>query len=114
MPPALNHQLMVKFAADEVAAEVPPPYVPPGTAGLVTVTGTTPAVMIALLGICAVTTPALIHEVVMAAPLKLTTALLPKFAPFTVNTKATLPWLALLGISELIVGVVPAIGGVVE
>ena len=75
--------MMVKFIGDEVAAAVPPPYGPPGVPGLVTVTGTVPEAATADVGIVALTCVALTDVVVMAAPLKFTIALEPKFVPLT-------------------------------
>jgi hypothetical protein len=85
---------MVKFMGADVTAGVP--YIPL-VAGLVTVTGTVPAVAIALCGILAMTSPELSNVVVMATPLNFTTAPDAKFAPSTVSEKPGSPCVALLG-----------------
>ena len=79
---------------------------------MVTVTGTAPEVMSADAGTATVSWLALTKVVVWAAALKFTAALLAKSLPLTVKMKAV-PAFALLGISWVMVGVVPACGGVV-
>jgi hypothetical protein len=88
---------MVKFIGCDVAGEVPPPYMPPGVPGLVTVTGAVPAAEIALCGIMATTWPEFVHVVVILVPLKVTNAAEAKLAPVTVRLKAAPPAVALLG-----------------
>jgi len=105
--------LIVKFIGVEVAAAVPPPYRPPGVPGLVTVTGTVPAVATALAGIVALTSVALSKVVVMGVPLKFTTAFETKFVPCTVNVKSELPAAVLGGVSWAMVGIVPGCCGMV-
>ena len=61
----------------------------------------------------AVSCVALTWLVVWAMPAKLITAEFEKLAPVTINTKAESPCVALAGLSEAIVGVVPATAGVV-
>jgi hypothetical protein len=41
-------------------------------------------------------------------------ALLLKLAPFTVSINAAAPWVALAGFSAWMVGIVPAVAGMVE
>lgn len=106
--------MILKFIAAEVAAEVPPPYRPPGVAGLVTVTGTAGLeVATALAGIAAFTSVALSKVVAIGAPLKFTTAFEPKLVPCTVRVKSELPAAVLGGVSWEIAGIVPGDGGVV-
>ena|SRR2546429_5665593 len=104
---------MVKFIGADVAAAVPPPYRPPGVPGLVTVTFAVPAVATALAGIAALTSTPLSKVVVMALPLKFTTAFEVKFVPCTVSVKSELPAAVLGGVSCAMVGMVPGVGGVV-
>jgi len=106
--------VIVKFIGAGVAAEVPPPYNPPGVPGFVTVTGTVPAVATALAGIVALTCTVLSNVVVIAEPLKFTTAAELKFVPSTVSGNCELPAAVLGGLSWLIVGIVPGVGGVVD
>src|SRR5437868_2317667 len=95
----------------EVAAEVPPPYKPPETAGLVTVTGTVPEVVIAEFGIMAVSLDALTRVVAWAVPLKFILALAAKFVPSTSRGKDPLLAITLLGTRLEITGIVPGCGG---
>src|SRR5437762_13189245 len=76
----------------EVAGEVPPPYIPPGVPGLVTVTGTLPEIAIAEFGMVAVCLVVPPEAVVIAVPLKFTTALPLTFEPVT--TRENRPLLA--------------------
>lgn len=78
--------------------------VPPPGAGLVTVTVAGPAVETAVAGIEAVSCVELMKVVGSAVPLKLTTEVLMKPVPFTVNGKAAEPATVLDGESEVIVG----------
>ena len=77
----------MKVMGMDVAGEVPPPYIPPGVPGLVTVTGTLPEVAIAEFGMVAVSLVVPPEVVVMAVPLKFTTALPLKFVPVTTREK---------------------------
>ena len=104
----------MKFIGVDVAAAVPPPYMPPGVPGFVTVTGTVPAFMIAEAGIVVISLAALTRVVVWDAPLKLMTAAEPKFVPSTSNTKLELPAITLLGFSWAIAGIVPGCAGMVD
>src|SRR6266852_7455054 len=110
---ALRSQLMVKFIGVEVAAAVPPPYGPPGIAGLVTVTGTVPEFMIAVAAIMVVSLVELTLVVAWAAPLKFMLALEAKFVPSTSKVKAGPPLFALGGTRPVITGFVPCLIGVV-
>src|SRR5579862_3183301 len=98
--------------AAEVAAVVPPPYTPPGIAGLVTVIGTAPLAVTADAGTVIVSWPEVTKVVVCAVPFQFTAAFDAKFAPFTVRTKAALLAATLSGASAVMVGAVPACGGV--
>ena len=73
------------------AFEVPPPE------GLVTVIGTVPTLATSVAGMAAVTCVAVTKVVALAAPLKLTTAPLPKFEPLTTKVNAAEPAIALEG-----------------
>jgi len=84
----------------------------PGVPGLVTVTGTVPAVARSEAAIVAVNWFPLTWVVVWAAPLKFTTAVAEKLDPLTVKTNAGVPWLVLLGASWLIAGMAPGCAGV--
>ena len=68
------------------AGEVPPPG-----AGFVTVRFMLPAIATSLAGIVADSFVALMNVVVSGLPLKLTTELASKFAPFIVSAKAAPP-----------------------
>ena len=105
--------MTVKFIGAEVAAAVPPPYRPPGVAGLVTVTFTVAVVATALAGMTAVSLVPLTKVVVMALPPKFTTALPPKFEPSTSSVNCELPAAVLGGTRAEIAGMVPGCGGVV-
>jgi hypothetical protein len=72
-----------------------------------------PEVATALAGMVAVIFVELVHIVVIAVPLKLTTALLLKLVPSTSSENCELPAAVLGGTSCAIVGVVPGVGGVV-
>jgi hypothetical protein len=93
--PGVAGTVMLKVSA----FDMPPPGV-----GLVTVTGTLSAFAIALAGIVAITCVALAKVVVSATPLKLTTELLIKFDPVTVNVNPADPAVALAGFSSVIAG----------
>ena len=105
--------MIVKSIGVEVAAAVPPPYMPPGVPGLVTVTFAVPAVATALAGMVAITLVALANVVDIAVPLKFTTALPPKFDPSTSIVNCELPAAVLGGTKAAIAGVVPGCCGVV-
>src|SRR4029077_7247181 len=104
---------MVNVIPLDVSADVPPPYMPPGVPGLVTVTVTIPAVATDAAGMVAVSWFALTKLVVCAVPFQLMVALLLKLVPLTVSTKDALPAFVLLGASALMLGMLPATGGVV-
>src|SRR5215470_1446699 len=104
----------MKVMAVDVAGDVPPPYIPPGVPGFVTVTGTFPEFAIAELGMVAVTDVELVKAVVMAAPLKFTTAFELNFVPVTTRENWPLPAITLGGFRLAIVGTAPAIGGVLD
>jgi hypothetical protein len=87
------------FTANEEFPDAPPP----GT-GFATDTLKAPAVAMSPAVIAAVTCVALTNVVVLALPLKLTTAPETKFVPFTVNVNAAPPVIALAGESEVIAG----------
>jgi hypothetical protein len=87
------------FTAKGEFADVPPPG-----AGLVTVTLNEPAAAISAAAIDAVNCVALTNDVALAVPLKFTTEVETKFVPFTVSVKATPPFTALAGESEVMVG----------
>lgn len=91
-------------AVTVVIVKVAGPEVPPPGAGLVTVTGTGPAVVTAVAGMEAVSWVALTKVEGSAVPLKLTTELLMNPVPFTVNVKAGEPAAIVVGESEVIVG----------
>jgi hypothetical protein len=106
--------LIVKFIGVEVAAAVPPPYIPlGGVPGFVTVTGTVPEFMIAEAGIVVVSLVAL-TRVVAWGPLMFMTAPDAKFVPSTSKGKLAPPAVVLLGVSWAIAGVVPGCGGMVD
>ncbi len=90
---------MLKFTGAEVAGSVPPPYCPPGVPGLVTVTGTVPEFITALAGILALSLEVLTRVVVMAVPLKFTTAAAAKLLPSTSSVNVELPAAVLGGVS---------------
>src|ERR1017187_10076480 len=96
----------------EVAAVVPPPYSPPATAGLVTVTDTVPDAAMPAAGIVAVSWLDVTNVVVWAVPFQSMAASLAKLVPFTVKTNAAPPAVALAGANELMVGAVPGCAGV--
>src|SRR5260370_26630188 len=102
---------MVNVMAADVSAEVPPPYMPPGVPGFVTVTAAVPAVIVSALGIVAMSWLALTNLVVRAVPFQLMVALLLKLVPLTVSTTPMLPAGVLAGERALMVGIVPAAGG---
>src|ERR1700683_4107468 len=106
---------MVKFIGLELSASVPPlPYAPvPAIAGLVTVTATVPAFAISAAEIVAVSCVALTWLLVWATPPKLITAVVEKLVPVTVRTNAASPCVALPGAGVAMVGMVPAVAGVV-
>src|SRR5438477_804712 len=104
----------MKVMAMEVAGEVPPPYIPPGVPGLVTVTGTLPEVAIAEFGMVAVSLVVPPEVVVIAAPLKFTTALPLKFVPVTTRENGPLLATTLGGFRLETVGIVPGCGGVLD
>jgi hypothetical protein len=87
---------------------------PPDVPGLITVTVIVPAIATDEAGIEAVNWLALTNPVAVAVPFQLTVALLAKLVPFTVSTKAALPAVMLAGASAVMVGMVPAAGGVVD
>src|ERR1022692_3292283 len=78
--------------------------VPPPGEGLKTVTGTDPAVTISEARICAVSCAELTNVVVWGDAFQSTDAPFTKLEPFTVSVNAAPPAVALLGESELIVG----------
>ena|SRR5260370_30451954 len=106
---------MVNVMGADVSAEVPPPYMPPGVPGFVTVTDAVPAVITSASGIVVVSWLALTNLVVRAVPFQLMVAagLLLKLVPLTVSTTPMLPAGVLAGERALMVGIDPAAGGVV-
>jgi hypothetical protein len=80
------------------------PDVPPPGAGFVTVTLNDPAAAMSAAVIDTVNCVAFTNVVVLALPLKFTTEVETKFVPFTVSVKATPPFTALAGESEVMVG----------
>lgn len=80
------------------------PDAPPPGVGFVTDTLKVPAVAISPAVIAAVTCVALTNVVVLAFPLKLTTAPETKLVPLTVNVNAAPPVIALVGESDVIAG----------
>src|SRR5262249_48132410 len=102
----------MKVMAADIAGDVPPPYNPPGVPGFVTVTGTFPEFAIAEFGTVAVTDVELVKVVVMATPLKFTTAFELNFVPVTTSENWPLLAITLVGFRLAMVGTVPAIGGV--
>ncbi len=96
----------------DVSAEVPPPYMPPGVPGLVTVTAAVPGLAVSESGIVVVRSAAL-WAVGSAVPFQLMVALLLKLVPLTVRGCITAPWVVLVGVSWVMVGVLPATMGVV-
>ena len=100
--------------AVDVAGDVPPPYIPPGVPGFVTVTGTFPEFAIAEFGIVAVSEVELPKAVIIAAPLKFTTASELNFVPVT--TRENWPLFATTpgGFRLAIVGTVPGCAGVLD
>ena len=78
------------------------PDAPPPGAGFFTDTLKVPAVAISAAVIAAVTCVALTNVVVLAFPLKLTTAPETKFVPLTVNVNAAPPAIALVGERDVI------------
>jgi len=104
----------MKVMGTDVAGEVPPPYIPPGVPGLVTVTGTFPEFAMAEFGMVAVSLVVPPEVVVMAMPLKFTTALLLKFVPVTIRENWPLPATTLGGFRLEIAGIVPGCGGVLD
>jgi hypothetical protein len=104
----------MKVMGMDVAGEVPPPYIPPGVPGLVTVTGTLPEFAIAEFGTVAVSLVVPPEVVVMAVPLKFTTALPLKFVPVTIRENWPLPATTLGGFRLETVGVVPGCGGMFD
>jgi hypothetical protein len=72
--------------------------------GFVTITLNVPPVAISAVVIAAVTCPAFTNVVAFAAPLKLTTAPVTNFEPFTVNVNAAPPAVALVGDNEVRTG----------
>src|SRR6267154_1789032 len=97
----------------DVSGKVPPPYIPPGVPGLVTVTAAVPAVAMSEPGMVAVSWFAPTCVVVWAVPFQLMEALPLKLVPLTVITKDALPAAILFGSSMLMFGMVPATVGVV-
>ena len=90
------------FAAETVkvtAFEAPPPGV-----GLATVTGSDPAVATSVARMAAISLVALTKVVVLAIPLKLTTELLMKLDPLTVNVSAPDPATTVAGSSVVMAG----------
>jgi hypothetical protein len=109
------HWLIVKLILFEVSGEVPPPYMPPGVPGLVTVTVAVPDTAMSELGKVTIIWLALMKVLFESAvPFQSMVALLLKFVPFTVSTTPVIPAVALSGASWLMFGVVPGEGGVVE
>jgi|SRR6266567_1000679 hypothetical protein len=104
----------MKVMGMDVAGEVPPPYIPPGVPGLVTVTGTLPEVAIAEFGIVAVSLVVPPEVVVMAVPLKFTTALPLKLVPVTIRENWPLLATTLGGFRLETAGTVPGCGGVLD
>ena len=104
----------MKVIGDEVTGDVPPPYIPPGVPGLVTVTGTGPELVIAVDGIMVVSLVALTKVVVSLVPWKFITAPVLKLVPSTSRVKAGPPEFALFGTSWVMTGIVAGTGGVVE
>ena len=97
----------------DVAAEVPPPYIPPAVPGFVTVTIAVPAVATSASGIEAISWFPLTALVVNAVPFQLMVALPLKLVPLTVSVLLVLPAAALSGTSAVMFGIVPATGAVV-
>jgi hypothetical protein len=88
-----------------------PEFPPPG-AGFVTLTSAVPDVAMSAALICACSCVALMKVVVTMLPFHSMAALETKFCPFTLRVNAAAPAAALFGLSELIAGVVLAIGWV--
>jgi hypothetical protein len=55
-----------------------------------------------------------VRIVVIFVPLKVTKAPELKLVPFTINWKSAPPWAVWLGLSAVIVGVVPEVAGILE
>ena len=83
-------------------------------AGLVTVTCTVPAVMMAELGMVAVSLDPLTKIVFSAVLPKLTTAPEAKLVPSTSNVNVLLPAITPLGFNCVMTGIVPGTAGIVE
>jgi len=96
----------------DVSAEVPPPYMPPGVPGFVTVTATIPAAATSESGTFAINWFALTWVVVSTVLPQLMVALPLKLLPLTVRTTPVLPAGVLLGERAEMAGFVPAAGGV--
>jgi len=91
-------------AAGPVMVNVRPLEVPPPGDGLVTVTEGVPELATSVARIAAVSCVALTKVVVLALPLKFTTAPLTKLEPLTVSVKAPEPAAAVDGSSEVTTG----------
>ena len=103
---------MVKVMLFDVSAEVPPPYMPPGVPGFVTVTATIPAAATSESGTFAINWFALTWVVVSTVLPQLMVALPLKLLPLTVRTTPVLPAGVRLGERAEMAGFVPAAGGV--
>src|SRR5882672_3246319 len=105
---------MVNVMALDVSAEVPPPYMPPGVPGFVTVTDAVPAAATSESGIVTIIWFALTRVALLrAVPFQLMVALPLKLLPLTVSTTPVLPAVVLLGERAETAGIAPATGGVV-
>lgn len=103
-PPGTNDVIVATGLLAAVTLKFITADVPPPGAGFVTVTGGVPTVATAVAGIDAVSTVELTKVVVVAAPLKFTTAPLTKPVPFTVNVNVPDPATTPVGDNEVIVG----------
>src|SRR5579863_948989 len=106
---------MVNVMLLDVSADVPPPYMPPGVPGFVTVIVAVPLAAVFASGTVAVIWLLLTKVVTSAVPFQLTVALLLKFAPVTISPLVPneVPAVVLLGTRAAMFGVVPTEGGVV-
>src|SRR5512134_2042029 len=86
--------------AKAIAADVPPPGL-----GLITVTGTDPAVATSAAAIAARSTVPPTNVVARGVPFHWTVAPVTKALPFTVNSNAALPATTLAGLRELTTGI---------
>src|ERR1700680_1229791 len=103
---------MVKVMLLDVSGEVPPPYMPPGVPGLVTLTFAVPAVAVSASGIVVVNWVPL-WAVASAVPFQLMVAFPLKLVPLTVSITPVVPEIVLMGLIWMMLGVVPIPWGVV-